>query len=277
MKASLTWITLTLIATFMATPVDLMILPLAAISYAFWSNALYILVGVLPCVLWLMFYLAQDKNPEPKKEILAVFFLGALATVPAVCVEIFMLGLFQQSELPAAAILALSYIVGVGFVEEFFKYATVWLKEQAINRNKQLDEPVDLVIYMIVAALGFAAAENIFLLLPASLDLVSVAVTLRNSLFRAISAILLHTLCSGILGCFMAGAFCQGKHRRLLLLSGIVIASALHGFYDLFIIGSEANPALLFGVLGLILAMAIGLFAGFRKVKSMKSVCNLNI
>ena len=40
-------------------------------------NLLYlILLGFIPPILWLIFWIREDPHPEPKKEILTVFFAG---------------------------------------------------------------------------------------------------------------------------------------------------------------------------------------------------------
>ena len=129
---------------------------------------IYFVVAITPIIVWLLIYIRQDKHPEPKHEIFAVFLMGALITAPAVYIELFLTydcagmgagcvpGLFYRLGLPNLLALILSGIVGIAFVEEFSKYLVVWLKEQAIGNNSQLDEPIDFVIYMVVAALGFS-------------------------------------------------------------------------------------------------------------------------
>ena len=38
----------------------------------------------LPAILWLVFFLKEDRHPEPKKLIFLVFCAGALASIPAI-------------------------------------------------------------------------------------------------------------------------------------------------------------------------------------------------
>jgi protease PrsW len=234
------------------------------------SYPLYIVVGVAPCILWLLFYLFQDRHPEPKKEILAVFLLGALMTAPAVALEKLLIPIVQGAGLdPLLTILAVN-IVAVAFVEEFFKYFAVWLKEQVINHNYQLDEPVDFVIYMVVSALGFAAVENLlFLLMPDTSPLIA------RSLVRSATAILLHTLTSGILGYYMAMTFCHRERRTSLLAVGFVVISCLHGLYNFSIMESETNLEFLLVTLSILLFMACTLYIQFQQLLRMKSVCDM--
>ncbi len=235
------------------------------------SYLLYILFGFIPSIAWLLFYLKADVHPEPKKEILAVFLFGALATIPAIILEVVLVDLFNELPLSPLATALLVNVIGVALIEELVKYGAVWLKEQKLNQNSQLDEPVDLVIYMIVSALGFAAIENLLFLLP----IIQMNLAIMTSLFRALSAILLHTLCSGTIGYYLALSFCDPKRKKRLIFKGILIASSLHGLYNLFIIKSESNVAYLYIPLLILTGLAVFLYRDFKKLKKMGSVCKI--
>jgi RsiW-degrading membrane proteinase PrsW (M82 family) len=238
------------------------------------SYLLYILFGFFPSIAWLLFYLRADAHPEPKKEILAVFFLGAVSTIPAIILEVLLVNLFRNLGWSDLATAILVNVIGVAFIEEVVKYMAVWIREQQINQNRQLDEPVDMIIYMIVSALGFAAVENLMFLLP----IVQMNLAMITSLFRALSAILLHTLCSGTVGYFLALSFCDRQRKSRLLIQGILIASFLHGLYNLFIMKSgesEAAIIYLYIPLFILAGLAVFLYAGFKKLKKMGSVCQI--
>ena len=51
------------------------------------SYPFYIILGILPSLIWLAFYLKKDVHPEPKSEVLKIFFYGALVTIPAFFLE----------------------------------------------------------------------------------------------------------------------------------------------------------------------------------------------
>ena len=232
----------------------------------------YLIFGVLPSIAWLIFYLRRDSHPEPKTEILWVFFLGALSTIPALFLEFSLVSVIKGLNLSPLLTIILVNVLGVAFIEEFVKYGAVWVKEQRINQNAQLDEPVDFVIYMIISALGFAAVENLLFLLP----IIQLDVAITTSLFRALSAILLHTLCSGTIGYFLALSFCDQKNKRKLVAKGFVIASFLHGSYNLFIIKSGENAAFLLMPLLILAGLALFLYVSFKKLKKMESVCRID-
>jgi len=262
----------------------------AALAAAVWfsqaagSLAVYLIAGVLPCFLWLAFYLKRDRHPEPKREIAKVFLLGGLMTAPAVAIEIFLINVIGSFGLPEAAALLLANILAIAFVEEYAKYFAVWVREQAAQQNRHLDEPVDFVIYMAVAALGFAAVENLLFLLPSVREQIfsgnillagGAAVLVWLSLFRSLTAILLHTLCSGTLGYYMAMAFCRRKKKAGILFRGFVLVSCLHGLYNFSIMKSEENALFLFIPLAIILFLALNLYARFKKLLATKSVCKM--
>ncbi|MCU0653176.1 MAG: PrsW family intramembrane metalloprotease [Candidatus Pacebacteria bacterium] len=251
------------------------------------SFLVYILAGVVPCLLWLFFYVEQDRHQEPKKEILAVFLIGALMTVPAVAMEIFLINAIGMLNLPATIAIIATNILAIAFIEEFSKYFAVWIKEQAVNQNKQLDEPVDFVIYMVVSALGFAAVENLLFLLPTVQEQIVGNTFLLHadgafqlmslSVFRSLSAILLHTLCSGVLGYYMAMTFCHREKKMRLLATGFVTVSCLHGLYNFSIIKSESDFAYLFIPLAIIFTLAVTLFVQFTQLGRTKSVCDMRL
>lgn len=255
------------------------------VSQSAGSLAIYLAAGVLPCFLWLFFYLSKDRHPEPKKQIVWVFLLGALMTAPAVAMEIFLINFIDSWGLPEIATLIASNIIAVAFIEEFAKYLSVWLKEQTTEKNRYLDEPVDFIIYMVVSALGFAAVENLLFLLPSVREhLVGSAALLAPngaaslvllSLFRSISAILLHTLCSGVLGYYMAQTFCDPRRKSGLLVFGFLTVSCLHGLYNFSIMESENNLSFLFIPLAIISMLAITLYLAFKKLLKTKSVCKI--
>jgi len=237
------------------------------------SYILYLAFGVLPSLLWLAFYLREDAHPEPKREILLVFLFGMLATVPAIFFEIFLSDTIKSFGLGDFLTTLLVNVIAVAFIEEFVKYAAVWAREQRANHNALLDEPVDFVIYMIVSALGFAAVENLLFLLP----IIQLNLAIMTTIVRAVSAILLHTLCSGMIGYYMARSYCDREHKRRLVAKGFLIASALHGVYNLFIIKSGEDLVFLMIPLTILAGMALFLFKGFGQLKKLNSVCQLKV
>ena len=126
---------------------------MAHLSYPF-----YIIFGVLPSIIWLLFYLRKDVHPEPKLEVIKIFFYGMLIAIPAVFLE---MGIFKGFDkiggwmaLSPFLITIFNTFIGVALIEEVLKYLVV---REKVLKNPEFDEPIDAVLYMIIAALGFAA------------------------------------------------------------------------------------------------------------------------
>lgn len=237
----------------------------------------YTLCAILPGLIWMMFFLAKDDHPEPRKIILRVFILGMLVTVPVFFIEYGLITLLNYFNLTEGIYYFIQYFFIVAITEEAFKYFAF---KYGASKSQWLDEPVDVVIYMIVAALGFATAENIvlfsqkpftFLLEPASL-----------ALFRFIGANFLHALCSGIWGFYIAVSYYRTPKRKLLFWGGFLVAIFVHGIFDFFLKYSiietaektSWTPAIVFIITALIVAYLL-LRKAIKKLKKVKSVCKI--
>lgn len=227
-----------------------------------------IFFGLTPSVIWLLFFLKKDRLPESKRMILKIFFYGMLATIPTALLE---LGFFKEAGLLNLPPLLFAFIyafLGISFTEEILKYLVV--KKMVINHH-EFDEPIDTMIYMIVAALGFAALENLLILLPMSANFRFFEVAFV-SIFRFVGATFLHALCSGLIGYYMAMSFYQTKNRFRLAAKGILIATLLHGLYDFSIMKIEGSFKFLMPVI-ILMGLIIFVTIVFRRVKKLKSVC----
>lgn len=222
---------------------------------------LYIFLGVLPSIIWLLFYLKKDVHPEPKLLVLKIFFYGMLSALPAVFIE---KGVFEELKKMALSPFLMSILntfVGVALTEETLKYLVV--RGKIIN-NPEFDESIDAMLYMIIAALGFAASENILILFQIQSTLL-----LRQTLFvlllRFWGATFLHALCSGIVGFYLALSFLKYKREKLRLIGlGLVIAIGLHGLYNFFIIKAGIGFLVPLAIL-MVLALSVAL--GLKKLK----------
>ena len=149
--------------------------------------AIAFLSGLVPALFWLWFWLREDnRNPEPYT-LIAISFIAGMAVVPvALPLQKLAIGLYTGSNV------ILVWVI----IEELLKYAAALI---IVLWNKEVDEPIDMVVYMIVIALGFAALENaLFIFNPlVAGDLLNTALT---GGFRFLGATLLHVLSSGTVG-----------------------------------------------------------------------------
>ena len=226
------------------------------------SYPLYIVFGTLPSLIWLNFYLRRDVKPEPKLMILKIFCYGMLATLPAIFFETAIFGELSKLNFSPTPVTILNIFLGVALVEEFLKFLVV---KEKVLRNPEFDEPIDAMIYMIISALGFAAGENILILVPLKYTLFSEIFGV--SLLRFLGATFLHALCAAIIGFFIGLSFFEEKRRGKLIFFGLTLAILLHGFYNFYIMKGEGSLKLLVPLLLLLIA-AIFVSFGFKKLKS---------
>ena len=231
-----------------------------------------LIFALLPSIIWLLFYLRKDAHPESNSMILKIFFYGILSAIPAIFIE---LGFFQETAKLNLSPFSISFInifIGVALVEEILKYLVV--KTNVLN-NAEFDEPLDVMLYMIIAALGFAALENILIFLSSEVYILEFGNTLILASFRFISATFLHALSSGMLGYFIALSFFETKKRSVFLITGFTMATILHGLYNFSIMMEGGYSRLLFPTI-IIAGLAIFVSFGFRKLKKLGSVCKIS-
>lgn len=236
------------------------------------SFIIYIIFGILPSLTWLFYYLRKDVHPESNSMVLKIFTFGALVTLPVFFIQIGLAFLLEKIAIPQLASSLLYWFIVIALTEELFKFLVVKLK---VINSPELDEPLDIMLYMVIAALGFAALENIlYLFAPMGgisfADLINR--TLIISFIRFIGATFLHTLCAGTVGYFWALGICKSQKKYLAL--GFLIAVLLHGLYNFSIMTLEGMLKIAIPAATLIL-LAYFVITGFEKLKKLKSVCKI--
>jgi protease PrsW len=206
--------------------------------------------GLLPALLWLVFWQLEDHcDPEPKK-LIALSFLAGMLMVPLVLP-------FQSIVQQITVTYALPQVFMLflwATIEELFKFGAAWI---VILRNRAVDEPIDAIIYMLTVALGFAALENtLFLLGPlAHGDTVG---GLLSGNIRFIGATLLHTLASATIGISLALSFYRSsKMRTRYLTGGISLAIILHTLFNYLLLteGGAGFSVFLYVWIGIIVVL----------------------
>ena len=231
---------------------------------------LFVLFGFAPSIIWLLFYLRKDVHPEPNYMILRVFFWGMAVTIPAIAIELALRPMLKLAFLPPDILFILYVFLGIALVEEVLKFLVV---KWSVFSNSVLDEPLDLILYMIISALGFAALENVLILAGLG-PFAPPSHVVALSAFRFLGATFLHTLASGMLGYFLVLSSLNRKPSFLTLGVGLALSTLLHGFFNLFII--KGGGWMHFGIpLIIICSTAIFLFFIISQVKKMKGVCKL--
>lgn len=215
-----------------------------------------VLGGVLPALVWLSFWLREDrKNPEPNNLILKTFLLGMLSVALVLP--------FQKGVQIAFPTLIIFPFVLWAALEEVFKFVAGYFGGiHSVEDN----EPLDPLIYMITAALGFVAVENaLFIFSPIQAE--DLSQSLITGQLRFIGASLLHVVASGIVGVGLSFSFYQSRMQKIVKVTlALLGAIAFHILFNLLIVKVDdigTTLAFIFVWVGV-----VALLLAFEKVRS---------
>ncbi len=216
-----------------------------------------LVISLAIALFWLYRFRKMDKyGKKPERLIYLAFFAGVLAVLPCGLLEApFEVPIYQNFPLPPIKDLFISFL-WVAVVEEFFKFLAVRL---TVYRSREFNEVMDAMIYMISAALGFAATENVGYLLGFGFSV---------WFLRAILSYLGHVSYSAVLGYYLGKAKIDGRPGWLW--PGFVLAICLHWLYDAFFTIGYIRPSdemillsLVIWVFGLVLTFIL-----FKKARA---------
>ncbi len=215
-----------------------------------------LILALAPGFAWLVFYLGEDPRPEPKRLIALAFAAGIIAGLFAIGIELIFKQAISETGIGEYSVIAL---IVFAFIEEFLKFGAAYF---AVNKDPRFTEPVDAMIYAIVAALGFATLENIGTIAAMPQQTALIAAIFQTSSLRFVGATLLHSLASGVVGYYWAKGIIRGKVVRFLAF-GLALATVLHATFNYLILNYE-NIAYSIIFLG-----GVGLFVlvDFEKLK----------
>jgi len=267
-----------------------------------------LLGGIIPALFWLWFWIREDRlRPEPKSALLSAFIGGIIAVLLALFFELVIYYLLVDASLsikgrnPELFWLLLEklgdkfnlieqqkvfwqslqdsfhfslsvkkiFLIAImaPIIEELLKLIFTYT---ICLRRKVNNEPIDAAIYMLTAALGFASVETaLFLTEPLGNGQILDTIIAGN--FRSIGPMLVHLVCSAMLGLFMGLAFYKSKVKKFVyLILGFIVAIFLHSLFNLFVLLNEFTSNLwffwlaCFGTWGLVVVLLVF----FEKVKT---------
>lgn len=186
-----------------------------------------------------------------------VFFGGMVAAVAAVILQFSFENYLTDGNIDKSGFYPITIFA---LVEEFFKFALTFM---IIAKTKHFDEPVDAMIYMVTAAAGMAAVENVSIMVGDQ------AITEKTGIliFRFLGATLLHVLSSSLMGYYWAKGLIN-KNMLFWLPFGLIMASLFHGLFNYSIILFDSG--VIYSIIFIVVA-AFFIFYDFEKLK------NLNI
>jgi RsiW-degrading membrane proteinase PrsW (M82 family) len=196
-------------------------------------GAFTLLVAAAPSLLLLAYFYLRDRfEREPLGHLALAYALGMYAMVAA-----------QGLSTAAAGWVAAPWLRGTeagrlvdafvlaGFIEELSKWVILMA---AVYHWREVDEPLDGLIYGVAIALGFATLENVLYLRQLGLEV---------AWARAVFAIPAHALFGGSMGYYAGrakfdhdapGMAPRLRRRHLLVdhLSCLLVPAVFHGTYD---------------------------------------------
>lgn len=223
------------------------------------NTLISLILGVVPSILWLLFWLREDRaKPEPKVRILSSFIAGMLAVIVVLPIEKTLYQVFSPLKI------TLLILILWAAVEEILKYLAAYFGGLRFKEN---DEPIDYIIYMISAALGFSALENAFFLTKMIQDGL-ITQSIINGNMRFIGATLLHTISSATVGVFLAFGFFKRKTPKFLsyLLTGLVSSIVLHSIFNALIMKWGEYIFFIFGGVWICIIILLVVFEKVKKI-----------
>lgn len=215
--------------------------------------------GIIPSLLWLWFWLKEDEeHPEPKGLIAVVFVMGMIAVIFVLPIQKFIQNSVSSYE---------GELILWASAEEILKYLAVLI---ILHKTNNANEPIDWPIYLITAALGFAALENMLFLFKIFPSSIGTTLSLSTGNLRFLGANLLHAISSGIVGISIGISFYMQKwEKNSFLFIGFLAAIALHSAFNFFIIRNDGNDFL--KVLAFLWVVTIIIMLLFEKVRRMSN------
>ena len=219
----------------------------------------YLLMGFAPGLFWLWFFRRKDDlEPEPRWRLVMVFLLGCGSALVLLTLLPYLNPLLRPGH-PGVLRDLVEVFILIALLEEGGKLLAFYL---GAWRSKDLDEPLDGIIYGIAAALGFASVENVIYLIATGDPAVVV--------YRSCTATLGHVVFTGTMGFFFGLARFRRQPQRFLLMAvGFLLAVSLHGLYD-FLLLTAYGELSLWAILGLLplLLLILGLKIRWSRAKS---------
>ena len=199
----------------------------------------------VPVLFWAAYHYHKDRHlPEPPGNLVLTFALGMLAAgiSAALYSGLGVIGLrFDAGHLADTTpwgLLAYA-VLAIGPIEEIAKLLPFVV---VVLRFRDLDEPMDGIIYASFIGLGYAAVENWQYL---------EFLTTVEAIARGFASPVIHILFASIWGHWVARAHLAGRAILPSALISTAVAAVLHGIYDFIVI---LNPRFALPAAGLMIA-----------------------
>lgn len=234
------------------------------------NNIMAFLMAVLPVLLYsLMVYYLIPPTYVGNRRMRMYLFAGLLSPTIVYFLH-FIFPLFNNSEIYFTfEEIVFCAFVQIALIEETSKFLMFsWVSSQRRNENQDL--PIATAYYAMMSSAGFALIENVQYLMSFGNEILFI---------RCITAIVMHMICGLTMGYFIAKSKMMPTpdnsnmlnpkriKRYLCIAFGILVATAIHGFYDLnLMVPSNSYPEIT-----IIIILGLGLTLGYFMAKELIS------
>lgn len=222
--------------------------------------ALAIAPGIVIC---LFIYFKDKYNREPLGLMLLSFFLGMVAIIPAIIIQLALTKPANQLMGEGVMYTAVFAFLIVALSEEGSKFLALRFVPY---RRKAFDDPFDGIIYAVMVSMGFATLENIGYVLQNGLG---------TGILRMFLSVPAHATFAVLMGYHVGLAKFDTANRRRHMLLAIFWPVLFHGTFDffLFLPKNDWNGWLLFAgaVVSFIVAVKLSLKLIRRKQEMSKN------
>lgn len=221
--------------------------------------------GVFPALIWLWFWMHENHaHHEPKNTIWLTFLVGMAG--------VFVVYPFQRiaSFFIGSETTDWHTFVAWAAMEEVIKFSAAYLIALQF-RDDIFDEPIDAFVYLMTAALGFSAMENILFLMGPLLQGETLTTILTGNM-RFMGANLLHVAASGILSLFIGYTYFKPIWKQFVsVIAGLIVATLVHAVFNyLIMLIAETNKEMIFVAFSYVWITLIILILALEKVKTIK-------
>lgn len=191
-----------------------------------------LLMAGVPAMLWLGYFYTQDRlEPEPKTYVLGCYLLGGFVAAPSAgfLIDLTLGPVSQGMGMHALTTERWIFAIAIiGLAQEACKYVVV---RYTLYVSPEFDEPLDGIIYMSAAGIGFATYESLDYLQASGGE-----IFLFSGAAQCVVITLAHASFAGVLGFALGRAkFPQGAspHRSVTILAGLMAAALLNGCFHM--------------------------------------------
>lgn len=196
------------------------------------KNVFLLICAILPIFIFGSYIYKKDSEKEPASLLVALFLSGVFSAILVLVVSMLLEVIFPFFRVDTNDMnplqLAIYIFIGVSLVEEGCK----WGFSRLIGfKNKNFDQPYDIIVYTTFVSLGFACFENILYVMEYGFS---------SAILRALTSIPGHTCFGIVMGYYLllSKLSLNNSNKRLYhknLLLSILIPVIAHGIYDYFL------------------------------------------